>query len=133
MKSGIYKLFNINRFAAVCILLTGMAFGQSPVDSIELYNPFEQSDAVRRIIKGEFSVIGREYADALIRYSEEIHRAAEDDFNTRAEANSKIGDIYFRFSDYTKALQYYFQALKLYDNAGDSLSAAFIKLKLGRA
>lgn len=132
MKSGIYKLFNINRFAAVCILLTGMAFGQSPVDSIELYNPFEQSDAVRRIIRGEFSVIGREYADALIRYSEEIHRAAEDDFNTRAEANSKIGDIYFRFSDYTKALQYYFQALKLYDNAGDSLSAAFIKLKLGR-
>lgn len=132
MKSGVQIILSFTRFVVILLAFCGVAFAQSSVDSLELYDPFEQTESVRRILKNEFSVMGRDYAQALVKLSDEIHRAAEKDFQGKAEANSKIGDIYFRFSDYTKALQYYFQALKLYDTAGDSLSSAFIKLKLGR-
>ncbi|GMU87452.1 MAG: hypothetical protein AMXMBFR48_26930 [Ignavibacteriales bacterium] len=132
MKSGVQIIFSFNSFFIVLLVISGVAFAQSSVDSLERYDPFERAESVRRILKKEFSVMGRDYTQALVKLSDEIHRAAEKNYQVQAEANSNIGDIYFRFSDYTKALQYYFQALKLYDTAGDSLSAAFIKLKLGR-
>ncbi|MBV6512401.1 MAG: hypothetical protein FMNOHCHN_01898 [Ignavibacteriaceae bacterium] len=132
MKSGVSIITIHNKFVFVFFVLSVSLIAQSSLDSLELYDPFTQTEKVRRIIKSEFSTLGREYSEKVLEYSDEIHRAADTDYAVKAWANIRIGDIYFRSSDYNRALSYYFTALRLYEKGGDSLMAAFVKLKLGR-
>jgi len=108
-------------------------YGQSPVDSLDIYDPFEQTEEVRRILNNYFSILGDENKARINKLEEEIRRAqSKKSLKDENAALIESGDIYFRVGLYNSALNKYFTALEKLKST-DTIQAAMIKVKIGRA
>jgi tetratricopeptide (TPR) repeat protein len=106
---------------------------QSVTDSLEIYNPFDQHDDIRRIINTEFTILGISNNSLIKKFQSDLKREVEkSDTLQAAKIHVKIGDIYFTTSIYDYALDSYFKALRIFESAKDTLNIAKTKLKLRR-
>ncbi|NUN10037.1 MAG: hypothetical protein HUU54_12770 [Ignavibacteriaceae bacterium] len=118
---------------SLVILLSGLLFPQSAVDSLEIYDPFSQTNEVRRIIKAEFTIFGKEFSREIRLHEFTIKKYTGVNNDSAGNAHISLGDIYFKSAFYKKALESYFEALKAFESARDSEKIALVNLKLGRA
>lgn len=121
-------------FIILIVLGLNFASAQSPVDSLKIYDPFENTGDIRRIIAKYFSILGDENKAIIKQYSKEIELAKKNHLvKDESKALLKSGDIFFKAGLYTNALTNYFNALKKYEEINDSINAAFVETKIGRA
>lgn len=129
-------------FKNVCLLILALLLGSSglfsqninsSIDSLEIYDPFVQTENIRGIIRNYFSIMGEKNSELINHYTLEIKEAKKKkNFAQIGNALVKIGEIYFQSSIYSEALRTYYEALKNYEKNGDSLNAALVKIKLGQ-
>lgn len=105
---------------------------KTPVDSLDIYDPFTQTDAIRRIINNEFSTLGKYHAVIINNCLQVIQDSSSRNYLKVGNAHLQMGDVYFRSAMYNKALDSYFQALAVFEKAHDSLKSARAKIKIGR-
>lgn len=123
----------MTKILALFIFYVTALYGQSPVDSLDIYDPFEQTEEVRRILTNYFSILGDENKARINKLDEEIRRAQnKKSLKDETTALIESGDIYFRVGLYNLALNKYFTALEKHKST-DTVQAAIIKVKIGRA
>lgn len=107
---------------------------QSAIDSLEIYDPFSNKARIRKILENYFSILGKNNQKKLDFYAIKI-REAKKDLNKEQEAVYliKTGDVDFRAGIYNSALTNYYLAHKIFEAVHDSIQAAFVELKIGRA
>lgn len=108
-------------------------YGQTSVDSLDIYDPFEQIVDIRRIVANELSILGSKETRLIEEYESQlrVYKKGEQDSLTSIVL-LKIGDIYFRGAIYDMAMDAYYNALEIYEKINDSLSIARTKIKLFR-
>lgn len=134
LESAIVSSFK-NLFVAAVIVLSGTTSilqAQDPVDSLELYDPFSQINDLRRIIKTDFTILGKKSQERIAALNKEAASLNIKKPGDAGQALMKIGDIYFRSGIYNLALESYFKALDRFELAGDMPRVAISHMKLGR-
>ncbi len=111
---------------------TSLIHAQDPVDSLELYEPFSQIEQLRRIIKSEFTIIGKSNREKIAQLTAELEKYQNSDPARAGHSAMNTGDIYFRSGIYNLALQSYFKSLDLFEKAGSLSWVAISHMKLGR-
>ncbi|MEW6194310.1 MAG: histidine kinase [Bacteroidota bacterium] len=115
------------------VILKVNTVAQTPVDSLDILDPFTQHDQIRKIINTHFSIWDDGSEILIKKYNEQIAGARK--FNSLKDENDaliKSGDLYFRAGLYNSALKNYFLALKNFESSHDSMNAAFVQIKIGR-
>lgn len=115
------------------MVFTETVFPQSPLDSLEIYNPFTDGGAIRRIVKTRLSILSGENRSLINNYAKQIEEAQKtNSLNIETTALIKSGDIFFKSALYNIALNYYMRALEIFEDADESTKAAFVEIKIGR-
>lgn len=105
----------------------------SPLDSLDIYNPFTQSDQLRRIIKTRLSILSGENKTLINKYAIQIENARKSNSKLdEAEASVNTGYIYFKSALYNLALDYYMRALDIYEEKKETTKAAIVEIDIGR-
>lgn len=106
---------------------------QNPLDSLMIYTPYEEAANIRRLLTTYFSRLGDVNESLIKKYSEGIELAKKNNsLKDEADLLVKSATIYFRAGIYETALEYYFNALKKYQDIGDSINTAIVEIEIGR-
>ncbi len=97
-----------------------------------MYDPFSQIDDLRRIIKSDFTILGKKSQERIAALEKEATDLYDKRPGDAGQALLKTGDIYFRSGIYNLALESYFKALERFERAGDMPRIAISHMKLGR-
>lgn len=107
-------------------------------DLSELLNlPFQKSESNRWIgvcfmLKGNYTeaIIHLEYALSILQHLEK-NQAQQNTSTPKSAIYGNMGSVYYSRSSYAKALEYYFKALKMYQELSDEKGQAFIYGNIG--
>jgi len=119
----------------VISLITGTEklYAQSPLDSIEIYNPFTHAADIRRIVNNRLSILSGENKFLINKYAEQIEQAKKTkSLDEETTALIKSGDIFFKSALYNIAINYYLQALEKFEISNQPTKSAFVEIKIGR-
>lgn len=127
-----FTFFNLAAFWLACSLI-GISQGQSLIDSLELLDPFSRQGEITSILSNQFSLLGaknQRRVDELELIVGNTEKGGNE--SARIAALTEVGDIYFRAGMYNKALNRYFQVLRIYRSKQDTLQEAVMEIKISR-
>lgn len=109
-------------------------YSQSNPDSLELYDPFIQMNQIRALLMNDFSELGFVNSQLVEKYKSQIPDViGPADKQNIALIYTNIGDIYIKAGKGKNALDNFFSALTIYEELKDSVAAAVLYLKIGKA
>ncbi len=106
---------------------------QSPLDSLDIYDPFTHKTEILRIIKSRLSILSGENKTLINKYAIQIEKAKKSNSKEEhANALMKTGYIFFKSALYNLALDYYLRALNIYEETSDLTKTAYAEIEIGR-
>lgn len=119
--------------AIIFVLNCGEVHSQSPLDSLDIYDPFTHVDKIRRIIKTRLSILSGENKTLIKKYELQVEEARKSNSrDAEGIALQNAAYIFFKSALYNIALDYYQRALKIYEESRDYIKVALVKVEIGR-
>lgn len=109
------------------------SYAQTPVDSLEIYDPFARPTHIPRILDNYFSILGLKESALVKKYQSELEESEKrKDKKRTVELLLKLGDLYVRGDNLSHALITYFKALKTAEEIKDTLNLGLLNIRIGR-
>lgn len=123
----------VHLLVIIFVLICGQVHSQSPLDSLDIYDPFTHVDNIRRIIKTRLSILSGENKTLIKKYEHQVEEARKTNSReAEAVALQNAAYIFFKSALYNIALDYYQRALEIYEESRDYTKAALVKIEIGR-